>query len=409
VPVNTRWRRQEVQWLAENLPLTCVLTTEDLREAWLGVSEHLPPERVVSVAGIETGSARPASQREPFKDHPLVYYLTSGSTGRPKIAQRTHNNLLVAADNVGQVLGVKPGMRFLGAVPFHHPTGLSNCILLALMNGASIVTMRSFHPRDLMEVVRSEKVEVINASPFVFRTVVESVSDARAFRTVKICTSSGAPMPAEVTQQCRESLGLVVRQLYGSSETSTISIETADATGIEGSAGKILPHVQVRILRPDESLAPPGEAGEIAVRSPAMTPGYVGEPESIERNMADAFYRTGDRGWTDGGGNLFITGRLKRVINVGGSKVDPVEIEKALAAMPEVQKCLVSGIASSRQTEIIAAQIVPRPGQHLSRAQVVEYLRGVLAEYKIPRVIQIMDALPVEATGKTPAPWSEVQ
>ena len=169
-----------------------------------------------------------------------------------------------------------------------------------------------------------------------------------------------------------------------------MTIGLPSSTGAKGSPGAISP----------------GEPGEVAVRSPSMTCGYLREPELNRRAFIDGFFRTGDLGKLDADGNLFITGRLKKVINVAGVKVDPAEIEGVLNTMPEVSECRVTGILSSGQTEIIAAQIAVRPGKELSRARVLEYLRANLAEYKIPRIIEIMDALPVEVSGKTPAPWS---
>ena len=171
-----------------------------------------------------------------------------------------------------------------------------------------------------------------------------------------------------------------------------MTIGLPSSTGAKGSPGAISP----------------GEPGEVAVRSPSMTCGYLREPELNRRAFIDGFFRTGDLGKLDADGNLFITGRLKKVINVAGLKVDPAEIDGVLNNMPEVRECRVTGIFSSGRTEIIAVQIAVRPGVESSRAGVLEYLRASLAEYKIPRIIEIMDALPVEVSGKTPAPWTEV-
>jgi long-chain acyl-CoA synthetase len=417
VPVNPQWRGREIEWLAGRLPVFGVITNGALRDAWVGPRTGLPAGRVIAVdepevsialSGSLAGApAAPSGPRARFSDEPLCCYLTSGSTGRPRIVPRSHRNSVVGVTNAGRVLGIRPDMRILGVLPFHHASGFGNCMLLALLHGAAIVVMRKFHPRSLAEVVRSEKIDVLNGSPFIFRTLAESVSGAEAFRSVKVCTSAGAPMPPAATRQCLERLGLKVRQLYGASEVGTVSIEDGAGSGIEGAAGKILPEVEVRFLLPDGSEAPRGEPGEVVVRSPAVTSGYVGEPEVNQRAFIGGFFRTGDLGRLDADGNLFIVGRLKKLINVEGVKVDPEEIEGVLAAMPQVGDCRVSGIAGSGQTEVIAAQIALRPGQKLSRATVLAHLRANLADYKIPRVIQILEALPVGVSGKTPTPWQE--
>jgi long-chain acyl-CoA synthetase len=417
MPVNPQWRGREVAWLAGRLPISCVVTSTELGEPWLGLGDALPRSRVIPVDGAEaagalagalSGTETDASGGEaPWREQPLIYLLTSGSTGRPRIVPRSHRGMLVGVSNVAAALGVEPGMRFLGVAPFHHATGFGNTILLALLHGAAVVVMRKFHPRMLAEVVGGEKIGVINGSPFIFRSVADSVSDPGAFQSLKICTSAGAAMPPPVTRRCRERLGFEVRQLYGSSEVGTVSIE-ARGSGVEGAAGKPLPQVEVRLLRPDGSEAPPGEPGEIVVRSPAMTGGYFDEPELNRQAFVNGFFRTGDQGRFGADGNLFIVGRLKKLINAGGVKVDPGEIEQVLAAMPQVGSCRVTGISGSGQTEVVAAQIAVRAGAALSRASVLEHLRSHLAEYKIPRVIEILDALPEEVSGKTPAPWSRM-
>jgi acyl-CoA synthetase (AMP-forming)/AMP-acid ligase II len=147
--------------------------------------------------------------------------------------------------------------------------------------------------------------------------------------------------------------------------------------------------------------------GEILVRSPTTMPGYVAEPELNQELFQDGFFRTGDLGELDERNNLRIRGRVKRMINVGGVKVDPVEIENVLLMLPGVRQCRVQGIKDLRETEIIKAEIVADPGRPVSRAQIVKHCRRRLAEYKIPRIIEFVGEITIDLAGKSPVSWRE--
>jgi long-chain acyl-CoA synthetase len=328
--------------------------------------------------------------------------MTSGSTGKPKAVPRSQRNLIAGARNVAQALHTYPGQKFLGVVPFYHANGFANCMFLPLMHGATVVLMRKFVPARLAELVRREKMQVLIASPFIFSMLVESGQRAEDFRSVEICLSSGAPMSRELVIQCADRLGLRVRQLYGSSEAGTVAIEPAECPHGSRTVGKPLPSVEVKIIGSDDPELQIDAEGEIAVKSPAMMKGYVEEPAPSGDFFCHGFLRTGDLGRFDEHGNLVISGRVTRMINLCGIKVDPVEIENIVKAMPAVQECLVLAVKNPRQMEIIKAMVAVRPGRFVSRKQIVEHCRMHLAEYKIPRVIEFVHPVAKELTGKIP-------
>jgi len=406
LPVNLHWRQTEISWLAVRLDVSAVITTGAGSEFWTSV---LTGGRVIRAddpavwsAGGPDDSIFPARR---FEDEPALYLTTSGSTGRPKVVPRTHRIALAGAGNVARALGGVAGRRFLSVVPFYHANGFSNCMLMPLLHGATVVPMRSFTPAALVEVVRRNRIEVLIASPFIFQMLADHGAGPEKFSSVELCLSSGAPLERNLAVLVKDRLGLRVRQLYGSTETGTISIERGDDPEREGSTGRPLDGVEVRILDGGEVRILDG--GEIAVRSASVTHGYLGEPEENARRFRDGFFLTGDLGGLEADGSVSIRGRIRRWINAAGIKVDPVEIEEVLKTLPQVADCWVTGLEDPRQTEVIKAVMVLKPGLSLTRKQVVEHCREHMAEYKIPRVIEFTEGGRAEITGKRPVAWEE--
>lgn len=398
MPFNPNWRARELGWFLERFRPAAVFLDEASRREWEELKELVREDRLIEADRLDA-RLEPAGGwvlRRRLEGEPALYLLTSGSTGRPKVVPRSHAMLVAGARNVSPAIGIRPGQRFLCVVPFHHANGFANSMLAPLLAGATLVLMRRFLPAKLFELVRKEKIDVLIASPFVYSLLCEQEAGQGALAELEIAISSGAPMSAALRKRCREHLGVEVRQLYGSTETGTISVERRGAPAADGSVGAPIEGVEIRILD-----------GEVTVRSPTTMAGYVGEPELDERLFCDGLFRTGDLGRIDERGDLWIGGRLKRILNVGGIKVDPVEIENVLLQLPAVRRCCVWGIAADRATEIIRCQVVLRPGERLERADIIAHCRRHLAEYKIPRIIEFVDEIATDLAGKSPVPWEK--
>ena len=413
MPFNTRWRASELESYVRRFPISAVITNQKLREPWDRLGEMIPPDRVLVIDEPEVVDVLSSEslERADWRGHRslegdvVVHLTTSGSTGRPRVAPRTHSAMLVGAANVGRVLGVRAGQRFLAVVPFYHANGFSNCMLLPLVHGATVVVANTFDPYVFANLVRAHKIQVLMVSPFILRMVAERNVDPNVFSSVEICLSSGAPTPRELAEFWEDRFGVRVRQLYGSSETGTISIEPADSPIRSAAVGTAVPSVEVRVLDSEGADRGLGEVGEIAVRSPATMLGYLGEPELNARVFAGGYFRTADLGKLDNARNLWIVGRKKRTINFGGIKVDPGEIEATIEKMPGVRQCRVLGVMDRRQSEIIKAVVAVHNEHRRSRREVVEHCRQFLAEYKLPRVIAFVEAIPVDLTGKPLMAW----
>jgi long-chain acyl-CoA synthetase len=407
VPLNPHWKARELHWCSQKMRFSAVITRRDLQAAWLSIG--FPKDRLVLV------DAPPAQSwlqgeghfgqfaRTVLEDQDAVYLITSGSTGHPKIVPRSHRNLACGATNVGSLFNGLAGKRFLGLVPFHHANGFANCLLLPLLHGATTVMMDRFLPAPLLHTVSRERIQILIASPFVFSMLADQNPPPEVCDSLEICLSSGAPMTPGLIRQCLLKMGRRVRQLYGSTETGTISVERDNAPVESSSVGFPVPGVDVRIAGKRGA----GNSGEVIVRSPAMMKGYFGEDEGNRSLFEEGFLRTGDLGHFDSNGNLVLSGRHKKVLNVSGIKVDPVEIEEVLKKIPLVQNCQVSAALNQRHLEIIKAVIIVPPGASLTRENVVNHCREHLAEYKIPRVIDIVVAVPQDAAGKHVIAWKE--
>lgn len=404
LPVNPQWRSREVEALAARLDVRAAFLTPRTAPEWAGarVATMLVDEGSSQWLAVMRGGAPPTdfglAPGEPGRIALLL--TTSGSSGRPKIVPRTNANLLAGAHAAGEALRAAPGRRYLCVVPFHHANGFANCLLLPLLSGGVCVMARNALPSSLAAVVRAGGVQVVNMSPFLYSLLSDEAVEPEAFSTVDTFLSTGAPLPRAVARRWRERFGRPVRQLYGSSETGTIAVQMETDPDIEGIAGQPLNGVQVRILGGDGEPLPAGAPGEVAVRGPAMMRGYVGDAALNASAFKDGFFRTGDTGRLTAAGAIVLEGRSKRWVNLGGVKVDPVEVENALYEMPAVLHCHVTESRDERGLAVLAASIQLRPGAAASRRDITAHCRRRLAEYKIPRVIEFAGSLAQDATGK---------
>jgi long-chain acyl-CoA synthetase len=416
VPLSPHYRAHEIQAVVRRLGPVSVIVAQEQRDAWL--ESGFSTDRLILDGALQAILDRDVSdtnqtsrlsgedQRDPARlSHPepnatAVMLLTSGSTGSPKIVPRSQLNLICGARNVGRALGELAGRRFLGVVPFFHANGFANGMLLPLLHGGTLVLLRRFYPAAALEAVREHTIDVLIGSPFIFKAWNDLRANSRdALTGVGICLSSGSAMTSQLTLQCCRHLGARVRQLYGSTETGTISIESDDSSPDRVTAGKPIPGVRIRIGEPAEHRGDGAAAGEVQIWSEAMMTGYVGEPGLNSEVYADGYLRTGDLGYLDSQGNLVLVARLKRFINLYGVKVDPVEIEQVISLLPGVIECAVTGVKSG-VTEIIRVAVRIQSGASVGRESIVEHCRRQLAEFKIPRIIEIVEGPLEDLSGK---------
>ena len=404
MPCNTQWRAAELRVFVNRLGFRGAIIESRLSAEWNQIQDLIPSSRLLTAdrapTGIDPDGALNLPPTKPTaEDAPAIYLSTSGSTGAPRLVPRTHRNLIANARNVARALNIGPGHRFLSVVPFSYANGLNNSLLLPLLNGATMVMMRRFSPSACAELVHREKVNTLFGSPFIYQSLANGIGDPSLLSSLKWCFNAGGRIPANVVENWRVRFGVSIRQLYGMTEAGVIAIEEttpAPVASLGACIGAPIGGVDAIVLGAQGQCLEQGEIGELAVQSEAVMPGYHGEPKRV------GFFRTGDLGYFDASGNLHLTGRMGRLMNIAGVKVHPVEVERTVEMLPSVASCHVDTVSNGHQGEVIRARVVPREGFSLERREIIEHCRRHLAEYKLPRIIEFLESTPVTIAGKLP-------
>jgi long-chain acyl-CoA synthetase len=407
IPLNTNFKKSELRYYTGKCGINTVITHSDLLGRWgqIPLQEKTPAFVFMDQLKLPPVDFKADSlpKRSPLSpdagaiDSEILYLCTSGSSGRPKIIPKTPALLFSGAENLGAALDVDSQDRFICVTPFFHANGFENSMFLPIIKGASLVLMREFSPRSMLDALAQEEITVLIGSPFIFSSLCDCADRAYDFSAMRHCLSAGAPLPVELKRKFYDTFGIKVREHYGASETGPVSVQFQDSDEI-GAVGKPLHNVRIRILDEEGRQLPPEVTGEVFVSSTSMVKGYLDEPELSSEAFPGGYFRTGDLGMLDSEGNLHIVGRNKAIINTAGIKIDPAEIRNILLLHPKVQDAYVAGVRNRRGMEVIKAIIVAHPDCTVK--DIVTFCKDRLAAFKIPRVIEFMDSIPVDVMGK---------
>ncbi len=332
---------------------------------------------------------------------------TGGTTGASKGAMLTHRNLVTnAAQTCDRVTIGSPSPDIvLGVLPFFHIFAITSVLVSSVMTGSAIVILPRFELEPALAALRAHRPTVFSGVPTMFIALLgHPAVCADDFRSLRVCTSGGGPMPVEVQKKFQLLLahGRMVEG-YGLSETSPVTHLNPIAGEIRlGSIGPVLRDTEARIVDVETGLRelPDGEVGEIVVRGPQVMRGYWNKPEDTARAIRDGWFHTGDIGLRDGDGYFFIVDRKKDLILAGGFNVYPREVEEELFKHPRIQEAVVIGVPDAYRGETVKAFVVPRPGEVLTSEEVIAHCRERLAGYKVPRLVEFRAALPKSGVGK---------
>lgn len=332
----------------------------------------------------------------------LIY--TTGTTGAPKGVMLTHRNLLFVAAVSSTLRGLTPDDRAYGVLPLTHVYGLTSVMLGTLYAGACLYLCPRFTPDGLLAALRDHHLTIVQGVPAMYARLLERLgAAARPLQTrLRFAYAGGSPLPPTLKAQVEQLLGLPLHNGYGLTESApTVSQTRLDQPRGDTSVGHLIPGVEARVLRPDGSLAAPGDVGELWIRGPNIMRGYYRAPDlSAAVIDADGWLNTGDMVRQDADGALFVVGRSKELIIHAGFNVYPLEVETVLNAHPAVTQSAVVGRPAADGDEQVVAFVEPDAGQPVDTDALHRYLAERLAPYKRPATIIVMAALPAAPSGK---------
>ena len=347
---------------------------------------------------------RPAPSAEPARSSDDAFILlTSGTTSRPKMVPLTHANVCLSAHNVGAALALAPRDRLLNVLPLFHGHGLISGVLAALAAGSSVVCTPGFDAAAFFRWLTEFRPTWYTAVPAIHRALL---SEAHRYKrgahpcSLRLIRSASASLPPDVLGGLEALFGVPVIETFGMTEAATQIAANPLGRRKLGSVGTSA-GAEIAIMDGESRRLLAGERGEIALRGPTITRGYYNDVAATSSAFRDGWFRTGDLGYLDQQGYLFIVGRIKEadVINRGGQKVAPAEVERALLSHPEVVEAVAFPISHRRLGEDVAVAVVLRPNAKVSVSKLREFAGERLARFKIPGLIRIVTEIPKDPSG----------
>lgn len=433
VPMNTRYKIHEVEYILNNSEATTLFAVGEFAGidylSMIGeIHGNLPNLKHVIVVGepgmkmhsfdsvgekglnlLDDGKlAEREGSCDPM-DNVFILY-TSGTTGNPKGAMLSHHNIAKNAEQVTEVLHTEHQDVFLLAVPFFHCFGCVMGIAGAITWGAAMVPMQIFKPVEALELVERFGASVLYGVPTMFVLELEEYrkgkTDGSSYdvSTLRTGIMAGAPCPVEVMRGVMEDMHCNVSIAYGLTEASPVITMTRfdDSVALRvETVGRALDGIEVKIADEDRKPLATGEMGELACRGYNVMMGYYKMPDKTAESIdADGWLYSGDLATMDEDGYVQIVGRKKDMLICGGFNVYPAEIEEYLFTHPKVQNVSVIGMPDSVMGEVAVAYIIPRAGEAIDPQEIVDFCVGEIANFKVPRYVQMIDELPMTQSGK---------
>ncbi|GAB91150.1 long-chain-fatty-acid--CoA ligase [Gordonia rhizosphera] len=382
--------------------------------AWNGVAEQAAKGAAdagatfvevdpATFTGHVTSHAATRAAARDGEDTAVILY-TSGTTGAPKGAELTHANMVRNAEVCAsdRLIGLSAGDVVFGGLPLFHVFGQTCMMNASVLTGATLTLLPRFDPQRALEIIERDKVTHMGGVPTMY-VALSQFTDRGTYDTSSLtrCVSGGSALPVEILTAFEEAYDAMLLEGYGLSETSPVaSFNHADRERKAGSVGQPVEGVELKLIDADFNEVPEGSDGEIAIKGHNVMKGYFGNPEATDAVLKDGWFRTGDIGRRDDDGYYYIVDRAKDMIIRGGYNVYPREVEVVLYGHPAVASAAVVAIPSQMHGEEVAAVITVKPGMTVTEDEIQQYTKDRVAAYKYPRVVRIVDELPLGPTGK---------
>ncbi|MHB9026167.1 MAG: AMP-binding protein [Armatimonadota bacterium] len=400
VPLNPVYSASEIeQSLRETRARALLLTAGDISPARAAAAAGVP---VIEAPPV--GSAPSASSPEQDSTQPgdvAVLLGSSGTTARPKQVPLTHATLCAIAGNIVRAFSLTPNDRCLNWMPLFHTSGMIGSTLSSLYAGGSVIYTPTYDPPRYFALLREFRPTWSYGGPAMLMGIYEHAlgnPDGVAGHTLRFIRSSAADFPEPTRQGLEALLGIPVLNTYGLTEASACTaMPLPPAARKPGSVG-VSTGPAHGIMGEDGALLPPNVPGEIVLRGPGVFSAYMDDAEATRLAFRDGWFRTGDLGYLDEDGHLFLTGRLREMINRGGEKIAPFEVERVLLDHPAVARAVAFGVPHPQLGETVAAAVVPRAA--VTAGELRDFAAARLAYFKVPAPILLVEELPANPMGK---------
>ncbi len=413
-PLNPAYGTEEFDFYLTDLNATALIVQADqdspAREVAqtrnIPVIELTPAPRraagMFELSGLQ--EVKPQQPRAARPDDVALVLHTSGTTARPKIVPLTQANLCASAHNILRALELTPADRCLNVMPLFHIHGLMGALLSSMAAGASVVCTPGFDPAKFFEWVDALQPTWYSAVPTIHQAVLEAADHHQniiARSRLRFIRSSSASLPPRVMDRLEELFRVPVIESYGMTEAAhqMASNPLPPRQRKAGSVG-LAAGPEIAIMDEAGNLLPAGQTGEIVIRGVNVTPGYQHNPQANQKAFTNGWFRTGDQGYLDAEGYLYINGRLKEIINRGGEKIAPREVDEALLAHESVKQAITFAVPHPTLGEDVAAAIILHAGKVATEKELRQFAFKRLADYKVPSQLVIVDEIPKGPTGK---------
>ena len=416
VPINTFLKAEEIKYIVENSSIKTLITQLKFREIVVKTAKETDLENIICKENIqrafnslEVHSFKEALKEEPltdfyvdiYEDDVAIILYTSGTTGRPKGVMLTYKNLISNVEAIIKAMNFTSDDRFLVFLPMFHTFMITAELLTPLYLGATIVLLKSVKPfSKVIETVEKEKITVFMGVPEIYGVLNKINLPENWGNSVRYFISGGAPLPLKILKEFNKKFKTRIYEGYGLTETSpTVTVNT-DKHYKAGSVGKPIDGVKVKIVDENLKELKVGEIGEVAVKGDNVMKGYFNNEEATKKTIVDGWLLTGDYGYIDEDGFLYIVDRKKDLIISKGINIYPREIEEALLEHPAIEEVAVVGKKSENNGEVPVAFIKLKENQCLTEKELKLFLKDKLAFYKIPKIFYFVDFLPKNPSGK---------
>jgi acyl-CoA synthetase (AMP-forming)/AMP-acid ligase II len=413
-PLNPAYRADEFEFYLSDLNARALVVEAGYDGPALGVAQklgvpvlHLVADRAAGAGSFRLAGGTPAAAAQPGPAQPddiaLVLH-TSGTTSRPKIVPLSQANVAASARHIGATLALSPADTCLNIMPLFHIHGLIAAVSSSLAAGGQVVCSPGFNALKFFGWLDEVKPTWFTAVPTMHQAILSRAdrnAEVVGRAKLRFIRSSSASLPPQVMLEVEKTFGCPVIESYGMTEAAhqMASNPLPPAARKPGSVG-IAAGPEVAIMDEEGNLLPRGSTGEVVIRGPNVTKGYENNPDANLKGFANGWFRTGDQGVLDSEGYLRITGRLKEIINRGGEKVSPLEVDEVLMDHPAVAQVVTFAIPHDKLGEEVGAAVVLREGAAATEAEIRDFARVRLADFKVPRRVVVLAEIPKGATGK---------